>query len=393
MAKQVIMSDGASCENFANGEVPAADNLTYMDQNIQKPKCGSNSERGKGATKARKNHDGRGQKHSVVEKEVEKPVKSEHDVAKQGIMSDGPSSEIFTNSEVPATDSLTDVDEDIQKPKPGWKFENGTGTTKVHKNHSSHVQKHSVVEKQVDGEDDVVKQRVTPDRTCENFVNHDGGTYGEPITNQDNDYKSVETGNGVLDTAVVSEGTLGEHIKDCDHDNKSVDEMGEKGNSVGEKAVDGEDNVVKQGVLPDCPCENFANGDGGTSGEQITGNGFGETEWVSDGASAEQLKNHDDENKSVNEMAETGNSVGEKELDIGKQVIMSGGASDEQIPNPHDDNQSVDETLQMVNGVGKTEGVSGCALAEPIKNCDDNKSVDEMAEVEITVLLKKSLML
>ena len=250
------------------------------------------------------------------------------------------------------------------------------GTTKVHKNCDSRVQKHSVVEKQVNGEDDVVKQRVTPDRKCEHFVNHDG----EPITNQDNDYKSVETGNSVLDTAVVSKGTLGEHIKDHDHDNKSVNEMGEKGNSVGEKAVDAEDNVVKQGITSDCPCENFANGDGGASGEQITGNGFGETEWVSDGASVEQLKNCDDDDKSVDEMAETGNSLGEKESDVRKQVIVSGGTSGEQIPNLYDDNQIVDENSQTGNGVGETEGVSDGALAEPIKNRDDNKSVDETAE-------------
>ena len=126
-------------------------------------------------------------------------------------MSDGASCENFANGEVPATDNLTDIDQNIQKPKCGSKLENGIGMTKVPKYHDSHVQKHSV-EKQVDGEDDIVKQRITPDRTCENFVNHDGGAYGEPITNQDNDYKSVQTGNGVLDTAVVSEGTLGEHI-------------------------------------------------------------------------------------------------------------------------------------------------------------------------------------
>ena len=101
---------------------------------------------------------------------------------------------------------------------------------------------------------------------------------------------------------------------------------------------------------------------------------------MSDGASGEQLKNRDDDNKSVDEMAETGNSVGEKESDVGKQVIMSGGASGEQIPNPHDDNQSVEETSQTGNGVGETEGVSDGALAEQIKNHDDKKSVDETAE-------------
>ena len=68
---------------------------------------------------------------------------------------------------------------------------------------------------------------------------------------------------------------------------------------------------------------------------------------------------------------------------------MSAGTSGEQIPNLHDDDQSFDETSQMGNGLGETEGVSDGPLAEPIKNCDDNKSVDETAEV----VLKKSRML
>ena len=78
------------------------------------------------------------------------------------------------------------------------------------------------------------------------------------------------------------------------------------------------DRVHLQQRLNHDTCENFTNGDGGASGEQITGNGFGETERVSDGKSAEQLKNRDDDNKSVDEMAETGNSVGEKESDVCK---------------------------------------------------------------------------
>ena len=55
--------------------------------------------------------------------------------------------------------------------------------------------------------------------------------------------------------------------------------------------------------MPECPCENFGNGDGSASGEQITVNGVGETEGVSDGTSAEQLKNRDDA-QTVEEMAE-----------------------------------------------------------------------------------------
>ena len=77
-------------------------------------------------------------------------------------------------------------------------------------------------------------------------------------------------------------------------------------------------------------------------------------------------------------MAETGNSIREKESDVGKEGV-SGGASGEQIPNPHDYDQSVDETSQMGNALGETEAVSDGALAEPMKNLD-NKSVDEAAE-------------
>ena len=168
---------------------------------------------------------------------------------------------------------------------------------------------------------------------------------------------------------------------------KAHKNRGQKGNSVGEKSVQHEDNV-KQGLTPECPCENFGNGDGSTSGEQITVNGVGETEGVSDGASAEQLKNRDDA-QSVEEMAETGNSIGEKESDVGKQV-MSAGASGEQIPNLHDDDQSVHETSQMGNGVGETEGVSDGTLGEPIKNRDDNKSLDEMAETGNSIGEKES---
>ena len=139
--------------------------------------------------------------------------------------------------------------------------------------------------------------------------------------------------------------------------------------------------------MPECPCENFGNGDGSASGEQITVNGVGETEGVSDGASAEQLKNRDDA-QTVEEIAETGNSIREKESDVGKEVVY-GRASGEQIPNRHDDDQSV-ETSQMGNGLGETEAVSDGALREPIKNRDDNKSVYEIAETGNNIGEKES---
>ena len=217
------------------------------------------------------------------------------------------------------------------------------------------------------------------------------GASGEQIPNLHDDDQSVhetsQMGNGVGETEGVSDGALGEQLKNRD-DNKSVDEMAETGNSIGEKESD----VGKEVVY------------GGASGEQIPnlhdddqsvhetsqmGNCVGETEGVSDGALGEPIKNRDD-NKSVDEMAETGNSIGEKESDVGKEVVY-GGASGEQIPNLHDDDQSVDETSQMGNGVGETEGVSDGALAEPIKNRDNNKSVDEMAEPGNNSVAEKEL--
>ena len=107
------------------------------------------------------------------------------------------------------------------------------------------------------------------------------------------------------------------------------------------------------------------------------GNGLGETEAVSDDALAEPMKNRD--NKSVDEAAETGNSIRENESDVRKEVVF-GGASGEQIPNLHDDDQSVHETSQMGNGVEETEAVSDGALREPIKNRDHNKNVYEIAK-------------
>ena len=208
-----------------------------------------------------------------------------------------------------------------------------------------------------------------------------GGASGEQIPNPHDDDQSVDEtsqmGNGVDETEGVSDGALCEPIKNRD-DNKSVYEIAETGNSIGEKESDVEKEVVY----------------GGASGEQIPnphdddqsldetsqmGNALCETEAVSDGALAEPKKNHD--NKSVDEAAEPGNnSDAEKESDSVKQVIISGGASAEQIPNPHDDDQSVYETSQTGNGVLETERVSNGAPAEPIQNCDDNNSVDEMAK-------------
>ena len=181
-------------------------------------------------------------------------------------------------------------------------------------------------------------------------------------------------GNGVGETEGVSDGALGEPIKNRD-DNKSVDEMAKTGNSIGEKESDVGKEVVSGGASGE-QIPNPHDDDQSVDGTSQMGNGVGETEGVSDGTLAEPMKNCDN-NKIVDEAAEPGNnSVSEKELDSVKQVIMSGGASGEQIPNPHDDDQSVDEISQMGKGVGETEGVSDGALAEPMKNRENNKSVD-----------------
>ena len=161
--------------------------------------------------------------------------------------------------------------------------------------------------------------------------------------------------------------------------------MAETGNSICEKDSD----VGKEVVYGRASGEQIPNrhdDDQSVETSQM-GNGLGETEGVSDGALAEPMKNRD--NKSVDEAAETGNSIRENESDVRKEVV-SGGASGEQIPNLHDDDQSVHETSQMGNGLGETEGVSDGALCEPIKNHDDNKSVYEIAETGNNIGEKES---
>ena len=216
-----------------------------------------------------------------------------------------------------------------------------------------------------------------------------GGASGEQIPNPNDDDQSLDEtsqmGNGLGETEAVSDDALAEPMKD--RDNKSVDEAAETGNSNRENELD----VGKEVVF------------GGASGEQIPnlhdddqsvhdttqmGNGLEETEGVSDGALAEPMKNRD-HNKNVYEIAKTGNSNREKELDVGKEVVF-GGASGEQIPNLHDDDQSVHDTTQMGNGLEETEGVSDGALAEPMKNRDHNKNVYEIAKTGNSIGEKES---
>ena len=161
--------------------------------------------------------------------------------------------------------------------------------------------------------------------------------------------------------------------------------MAEAGNSICEKESDvGKEVVYGRASGEQIP--NLHDDDQSVETSQM-GNGLRETEGVSDGALPEPMKNRD--NKSVDEAAETGNSICENELDVGKEVV-SGGASGEKIPNLHDDDQSVHETSQMGNGLGETEGVSDGALCEPIKNHDDNKSVYEIAETGNSIGEKES---
>ena len=294
-------------------------------------------------------------------------AEKESDVGKQ-VMSGGTSGEQILNP----NDDDQSVDETSQTGNGVGETE-GVSDGELPEPIINHEANKSVVETAETGnsigekESDVGKQVMS------------GETSGEQILNPIDDDQSVDEtsqmGNGVGETEEVSDGALPEPIINRDA-NKSVVETAETGNSIGEKESD----VGKQVMS------------GGTSGEQIlnpidddqsvdetsqTGNGVGETEGVSDGALPEPIINRD-ANKSVVETAETGNSLGEKESDVGKQV-MSGGTSGEQILNPYDNGQKVDETSQTANGVGETEGVSDGALAEPIINRDDNKSVDETA--------------
>ena len=242
-----------------------------------------------------------------------------------------------------------------------------------------------------------------------------GRASGEQIPNRHDDDQSVETsqmGNGLSETEGVSDGALAEPMKN--RDNKSVDEAAETGNSIRENESDVRKEVVSGGASGEQSpnlhdddqsvheTSQMGNVYGGASGEQIPnpndydqsldensqmGNGLGETEAVSDDALAEPMKNRD--NKSVDEAAETGNSIRENESDVGKEVVF-GGASGEQIPNLHDDDQSVHETSQMGNGVEETEAVSDGALREPIKNLDHNKNVYEIAKTGYSIGEKES---
>ena len=181
-------------------------------------------------------------------------------------------------------------------------------------------------------------------------------------------------GNCLGETEAVSDDTLAEPMKN--RDNKSVDEAAEPGNSIRENESDVGKEVVSGGASGE-QIPNLHDDDQSVHETSQMGNGVEETEGVSDGALREPIQNRDD-NKNVYEIAKTGNSIGEKESDVGKEVVY-GGASGEQIPNPHDYDQSVDETSQMGNALCETEAVSDGALAEPMKN-RDNKSVDEAAE-------------
>ena len=361
-----------------------------VDQNTQKH--GSKLECRKGATKARKNRGEKGnsvgEKERVSDSASGKKLKNrdhkksvvemaetgnsiaekESDVGKQ-VISGGTSGEQILNP----NDDDQSVDETSQTG-------NGVGETEGVSDGAlpepiiNHEANKSVVEMAETGnslgekESDVGKQVMS------------GGTSGEQILNPyDNGQEVDETSqvaNGVSETEGVSDGALAEPIINRD-DNKSVDETAV--NSLGEKESDAVKPVIISDGASGEPIRNPNDDDHSVDETTQTGSGLSEPEGVSDGALAEPIKNPHD-NKSVDETAEIVNSVGEKESDAVKQVIINDGASGEPIPNAHDDDQSLDETSQTGNGLGETEEVSDGTLAEPIKNRDDNKSADETAE-------------
>ena len=113
-----------SKRNTQNSGVHASGISSDVDPSIKEPNRSSRSKDGKSTTRVWKKCDGGAPKDSNDidtsergnvggEKEVEKPVELEDDVAKQVITSDGASCENFANHEVPATDNLTDMDQNI----------------------------------------------------------------------------------------------------------------------------------------------------------------------------------------------------------------------------------------------------------------------------------------
>ena len=135
---------GPSKRNTQNSGVHASGVSSDVDPNIKEPNHSSRSKDGKCTTRVWQKCDGGAPKDSNDidaseraniggEKEVEKPVESEDDVAKQVITSD------------------SDMDQNTQKPERGSKSEHQKGATKAHKNRGG--KGNSVGKKAVNGED------------------------------------------------------------------------------------------------------------------------------------------------------------------------------------------------------------------------------------------------
>ena len=313
VSRQVITSDD---ESSTNDIVPPANNLTAMDENIQKAMGVSKSE------------------------QVEQKLELEDDVSRQVITSDDESS---TNDIDPPANNLTAMDENIQKGMGVSKSEHGKGAAKSRKNRDGQGQIDNVVEK------DVEKLIESEDVQKENGIPLDG-----PL--------SEIFGNGE-DIQKIEQGSKCENGTD-DHNKKSLDEIIEEGKYLGDIGDNSQDNLVNEGVKSQS--ENLTI-DAGTKSEHITGNASGETERVSDGASGEQVTNRDDINLG-HETAETGNGLGIKESDIGKQIIMS------------DHNEYFDAMSPNLICVCETEGVSDGTITESMRNRDDNIIEYETAE-------------
>ena len=186
VSRQVITSDDETCTNDI---VPPANNLTAMDENIQKAMGVSKSEHGKSATKSRKNSDGQGQIDNVVEKELQKLIESE-DVQKECILLDGPSSEIFGNGE------------DIQKLKQGSKCENGTD------DHNKKSLDEIIEEGKYLGD--------KGDNSQDNLVNQGIKSQSENLTIDAGAKSEHITGNASGETERVSDDACGEQVTNRD---------------------------------------------------------------------------------------------------------------------------------------------------------------------------------
>ena len=358
VSSPVITSDDETCTSDI---VPAANNLTDMDENIQKAMGVSKYKHGKGAAKSRKNSDGQGQIDNMVEKEVEKLIESEDVQKENGIPLDGPSSENFGNGE------------DIQKLKQGSKCENGTD------DHNKKSLDEIIEEGKYLGD--------KGDNREDNLVNQGIKSPSENLTIDAGAKSEHMTGNASGETERVSDAACGEQVTNRDDMNlgpgnceraplEAVEEEAEESKDVPLQRDDNRDDVVNQGIKS--PSENLTIDAGGKS-EHMTGNASGETERVSDAACGEQVTNRDDMNLGPGNCERAPLEAVEEEAKECKDVPLQRDDNHDDLVNQGIKSESENLTIDAGaksehmtgNASGETERVSDDACGEQVTNRDD----------------------